>query len=213
MPSRTKSPSAEDNVRQIEIYHRAAQIFHEKGFDATSMSDIAEAVNLTKAGLYYYIDSKEDLLFAIMEYAMSMLQEQVIDPAKGTADPEERLSLILQNHARLVMGNNKTITILTDEMAGLNPKHHKLIISRKRDYFDLVRSTLEELIALKKIKPLNTTVMAYSIFGMLLWLPRWYNPQGNLTCDDVILNLKSLLYGGIGETPAALEFALRNGHA
>lgn len=203
MPARAKSPSAEDNVRQIEIYHKAAQIFHEKGFDATSMSDIADAVNLTKAGLYYYIDSKEDLLFAIMEYAMGMLQEQVVDPAKGSADPEERLALILQNHARLVMGDNKTITILTDEMAGLNPKHHKLIISRKRDYFDIVRNTLEELIALKKIKPLNTTVMAYSIFGMLLWLPRWYDPQGSLSCEDVIHNLKALLYNGISECPAS----------
>ncbi|MCA9099109.1 MAG: helix-turn-helix transcriptional regulator, partial [Planctomycetaceae bacterium] len=78
-----------DKDRLVEIYLTAAQIFHQQGFDATSMSDIAEGVNLTKAGLYYYISSKEELLNAIMDYAMTLLQDRVVTPSTNIEDPQE----------------------------------------------------------------------------------------------------------------------------
>ena len=131
--------------RTIDIYTKAAEIFHEQGFDATSMSNIAAAVDLTKAGLYYYIESKEDLLFAIMNYAMERLETMVIEPSREIADPEQRLRSIITRHGRLLTEGNKAITILTDEIEGLKPKHRKQILDRKRVYFEFVRGTLDAL--------------------------------------------------------------------
>lgn len=188
-----------DRDRVVEIYLKAAQIFHQQGFDATSMSDIAEGVNLTKAGLYYYISSKEELLYAIMDYAMTLLQDRVVTPSSNIEDPQERLEFCIEEHARLVMGDAKVLSILTDEMAGLSQEHQKQIRERKRVYFDLIRETLETLIAQGKLGERDTTVAAFSIFGAIMWLPRWYNPNGSKSDEHIITELKrSILHGVLG---------------
>jgi TetR/AcrR family transcriptional regulator, cholesterol catabolism regulator len=183
--------------RTIDIYTKAAQIFHEQGFDATSMSNIAAAVDLTKAGLYYYIESKEDLLFAIMNYAMERLETMVIEPSREIADPEQRLRSIIERHGRLLTEGNKAITILTDEIEGLKPKHRKQILDRKRVYFDFVRGTLDALRAEKKLRDVNTTVATFGLFGTLLWLPRWFRAEGRLTSEDVIGQIATIALSGL----------------
>ncbi|MFO0426909.1 MAG: TetR/AcrR family transcriptional regulator, partial [Planctomyces sp.] len=161
--------SSDDRGRSLEIIHAAAHLFHENGFHATSMNDIAKAMNLTKPGLYHYVKSKEELLYSIIDHAMNMLQDAVINPAKLTQDPGERLELIIEQHARLVL-SNKVLVILADEMAGLSPEHHELVIQHKRDFFRLLRGTLDELVESGRIRSINSTVVAFAIFGALLWL-------------------------------------------
>lgn len=195
--SSVMSPKVVEEDRTVEIYLKAAQIFQKKGFDATSMSDLADAVQLTKAGLYYYIKSKEELLFAIMDYGMDCLEEEVIEPARAEPDPETRLRLIIDGHARNLTKGIPAIAILTDEMAGLSPKHRKRILERKRVYFDLVRGTLDALKSGGKLQEVDTTVATFSLFGMLLWLPRWYEPEGRLARDEVIGQLVKIATGAL----------------
>ena len=93
----TNSPfklSASDETNRLaEIYRAAASLICEKGYDATSMNDIAEAVGLTKAGIYHHIEGKKDLLFRIMNFGMDELDENVIIPARAIADAESRLQV------------------------------------------------------------------------------------------------------------------------
>ena len=72
-----------DGERAGAIYRTAARMIHEQGFDATSMSQIADAVQLTKPGLYYYVKGKKELLFAIMGFAMDFLESEVVRPAEA----------------------------------------------------------------------------------------------------------------------------------
>lgn len=197
MKPNKKPALAADSDRTVDIYTKAAEIFHEQGFDATSMSTIAAAVDLTKAGLYYYIESKEDLLYAIMNYAMERLETQVIEPSRAIADPTERLRSIVTRHGRLLTEGNKAITILTDEIEGLKPKHRRQILDRKRVYFDFVRGTLDELQRAGRLRDVNTTVATFSLFGTLLWLPRWFRPGGRLTSEQVIQAITDIAMGGL----------------
>jgi AcrR family transcriptional regulator len=188
---------AEEPARTEEIYVKAAEIFHDKGFDATSMNDLAEAFQLTKAGLYYYIKSKEELLFAIMSFGMDCLERHVLSPARAEPDAEKRLRLILKTHARLLTEGSKAIPILSDEVAGLSAKHRRRILARKRGYFDLVRATLENLKTEGKLRGVDTTVATFSLFGMLLWLPRWYRSRGRLSSSEVIEEFLKMALGGL----------------
>ncbi len=197
MKTSKKPTLAAECDRTIDIYTKAAEIFHQQGFDATSMSTIAAAVDLTKAGLYYYIESKEDLLFAIMNYAMEQLETMVIEPSRTLTDPQQRLASIITRHGRLLTEGNKSITILTDEIEGLKPKHRKQILDRKRVYFDFVRDTLEALAAEGKLRDVNTTVATFSLFGTLLWLPRWFRPGGRLSSEQVIAQITNIATGGL----------------
>ena len=206
MKTPKKTAVASDSDRTIDIYTKAAEIFHEHGFDATSMSNIAAAVDLTKAGLYYYIESKEDLLYAIMNYAMERLETMVIEPSRGVTDPTERLKSIISRHGRLLTEGNKAITILTDEIEGLKPKHRKQILDRKRVYFDFVRGTLDALKAEGKLRNVNPTVATFSLFGTLLWLPRWFRPEGRLTSEEVIEEITNIAAGGLlNGSPGAIH--------
>ncbi|MEM8997548.1 MAG: helix-turn-helix domain-containing protein, partial [Acidobacteriota bacterium] len=103
-----------DDERAGRIYRTAAQMIYEKGFAATSMNEIAEAVELTKPGLYYYVKGKKELLFAIMGFAMDLLDVEVVAPAQEESDPEARLREIIRRHARLLTHEAGAVAILID---------------------------------------------------------------------------------------------------
>ncbi|SVB10786.1 uncharacterized protein METZ01_LOCUS163640, partial [marine metagenome] len=76
-PSRQKTSRRE--TRTTQIYEAAARVFCEHGFGQSSMSDVAAAVDMTKAGIYHHIASKDELLFGIMSYGMDIFEERVLD--------------------------------------------------------------------------------------------------------------------------------------
>ena len=188
--------------RTAEIYCKAAQIFHEQGYDATSMNDLAKALDITKAGLYYYIESKEDLLFRIINFGLDWLDKEVIVPAKQLLDAEERLRFIIQSHGGELIKGVHAIPILTDETSSLSPKLRKQVEKRKRVYFDLVRKTLMDLKQQGKLQDVDVTVATFSLFGMLLWLPRWYKRGGYLSANQTLDQVTKLYFGGLLLPPA-----------
>ncbi|MDZ4852464.1 MAG: TetR/AcrR family transcriptional regulator [Pirellulaceae bacterium] len=202
MKSPTIPGKAEVQDRTEEIYCKAAQIFHDRGYDATSMSDLAEAMEITKAGLYYYIESKEDLLFRIISFGLDWLEKEVVEPAKVLNDAEDRLKFIIQRHGGELIKGVQAIPILTDESSSLPPKLRKQIDKRKRLYFDLTRGALDDLKRQGKLRDVDTTVATFSLFGMLLWLPRWFNRDGSLSADETLDQLTNLYFGGVLMTPS-----------
>jgi len=195
------SASAEPD-RLTDIYRAAAQIICEKGYDATSMNDIAEAVGITKAGIYHHISGKRDLLFGIMNYGMDELDEQVIVPARAVDDAERRLRTIITNHVQLITSRstpdgNNAVTIIVDEVAGLTPAQRRKIDERKRAYVDLVRETLKQLDKEGKLRDVDHTTASFSLLGMILWLSRWYKPDGRLTPQQISAEVTKIALGGL----------------
>ena len=198
----SQSNNSTEPGRLNEIYRVAAQIICEKGYDATSMSDIAEAVGITKAGIYHHIPGKKDLLFRIMNFGLNSLDEQVIIPARAISDAEQRLRAIITSHVELItsrstpQGNNP-VTIVVDEVAGLTPAHRRQIDQRKRAYVDLIRETLRQMKDEGKLSDVDVTVAAFSLLGMILWLSRWYSPDGRLTPEQIAEEITRVALGGL----------------
>ena len=172
--------------RADHIYRVAAEIMCQKGFEATSMNDIADAVGLTKAGIYHYIRGKEDLLFEIMSYGMDMVDEDVMAPAEKVSDPEERLRTIVERHAKRILEVGGAVTILLEEMSALTPAHRRTIRGRKRAYYELIRRTLEQLAAAGKLRNVDLTVATFSLLGMINWMSRWYRGDGRLSPQQIV---------------------------
>ena len=190
-------PSAKLNARRAEICRTAAQIFRERGFDATSVSDIARALGMTKAGLYHYFTSKEALLFEIMSFGLDRVRDEVVVPVRAVHDPETRLRQIVIRHARITTRARGAVAQLVDETRALPPAARKKIEQRMRVYFDLIRDTLGELKAAGRLRDIDPTVAAFSMLGMILWLPRWFRQGGRITHDRVAAEIADLALSGL----------------
>ena len=189
--------------RADHIYRVAAEIMCEKGYEATSMNDIADAVGLTKAGIYHYISGKENLLFEIMSYAMDMVDQDVMHPAQEIVDAEERLHTIVERHAKRILEVGGAVTILLEEMYALTPAHRRVIRARKRAYFDMLRQTLDELAAEGKLRDINPAIATFSLFGMINWISRWYKRDGKLSPQEILRDFHQVAANAVLRTDAA----------
>ncbi len=183
--------------RAQEIYLLAAQLFVEKGVESTSLSDIANALNITKAGLYYYFESKQELVYRIVELGLDNVKNEVLDPAREIEDAEERLKFIVFNHARLAAEGNHAVIIVSHEMNSLSFTQREVIVKRRREYFDFVRDTLVEIQSSAKLNDIDMTTATFTLFGMILWLSRWYRPNGKLSVEKVCQDVCDMALRGI----------------
>jgi len=202
--------ASDEPDRLVEIYRAAAQIICNKGYDATSMNDIAEAVGITKSGLYHHVSGKRNLLFSIMNFGLDSLEEQVIIPAREIPDAEQRLREIITNHVHLITSRstaegNNPVSIVVDEVAGLTLPQRRKIDARKRAYVDLIRDALTQLKASGKLRELDVTAATFSLLGMILWLSRWYSPAGRLTPEQVSEEVTKIALSGLLRPEAQSE--------
>ncbi len=201
MSSFHKPPTVSDDQRAVDIYRKAAEILHTRGFNATSMGDIAEQVDLTKGGLYYYIKGKEALLFAIMNFAMDLIEKEVMAPAEEVKDPRDRLALIVAGHIRLVLRDPCTMALLVNEDESLSGEHRPKINARKRTFVTFLRTTVEAVLAenpkSNEAAVPDSAVITFSLLGMIHWTIRWYNPEGKLDSEEIIGQMTRLALRGL----------------
>src|SRR5262244_2700012 len=132
---RAKKTEANGQFTRNRVYEVAAEVFHRKGYDNTSMSDVAEAAGLTKAGLYHHVSSKESLLFTVLDSGLDFTESYVLKPLEGISDPLERLKTMIELHLRLVLEErNLEVTGLLHECKSLSSTDRARINRRKKEY-------------------------------------------------------------------------------
>lgn len=196
MPAQ-RQPDLAHTARRAEICRTAAQVIRDRGFEATSVNDIARALGITKAGLYHYISGKDALLLEILTFGMDQIDAEVVVPVRQVEDPEERLRQIIIRHARIVTRAQGAVTHLGNEVRGLPAAMRKKVERRHRVYFDLIRDTLNELHLQGRLNDVDQTVAAFSILSAILWLPRWFRPGGALNAEQVSVEIAKIALGGL----------------
>ena len=206
MRSSQKPPTVADDRRTQTIYRQAAEVIYKQGFDATSMGDIADAVDLTKGGLYYYIKGKQSLLYAIMTEALKELEAQVVEPAARETDPERRLAALVSGHVRLVMHDTAIMTILATERDALDAEHRAKLAERRDDYPGMLRDCIERILARQRPAPnIDPAVAAHSLLGMIHWVVRWHRNESRMSEDELVAQLTNLALYGIIPLPAQTD--------
>jgi TetR/AcrR family transcriptional regulator, cholesterol catabolism regulator len=186
-----------------EILRTAARLFQQRGYDATSMNDVAAALKLSKGGLYHHFQSKDEILFEIMDHAMQITEERVVNPVRSIADPEERLRALIRLHIEVVLSpRDREITVMLHENHPLPPSLRKRINSRKKDYIHFLENLMAEVQA-KARKPgaakgkVGARAAAFALLGMINWIYQWYKPEGDLQAQNLIPQFTDLIFGGI----------------
>jgi TetR/AcrR family transcriptional regulator, cholesterol catabolism regulator len=192
-----------DSKHQLrEICSVAARVFYEKGYDGASMQDIADAVGLTKAGLYHHVGSKDRLLFEIMNYGMDILDETVVSKVRSIAQPRERLRKIIAGHIDLIVRTrNLEITVILHENRSLKGPLRTRINARKLEYIRLLETTIAEVQAAASSPPvISPRLAAFALLGMINWLYQWYKLDGPVKEDELVeAYTRFFLRGFLGE--------------
>ena len=164
----------------------AAALFWEKGFAATTTREIAAALGIQQASLYYHMASKEDLLYQIF---VSSLQQFLTDvpPAVQPAEcPLERIRMLIHTHvATLLRYQKRNVTMLT-ELRSLSPRHRTEVVALREKYTDFVRSTLQQGQAAGVIRSdISPALLCLALLNLLNWSARWFRPDRAPAADQL----------------------------
>lgn len=188
--------------RHRTVLETAARLICEKGYEAASVQDIADACGLTKAGLYYYIRSKEELLLEIMSYGMDIFEERVLLQVLNISDPVERLKACMEKNIFLVTeGWSKEVTIILHEHETLTGAARTEINARKKRYVHFLEASFEEAVREGRIRKVEPRVAAFSFLGMVLWIYKWFRPDGKIPSEQLAREMQDLFFGSLEIVP------------
>ena len=182
-----------------EILRTAGRLFQQRGYDATSMNDVAAALKLSKGGLYHHFQSKDEILYEIMNHAMDITQERVIDVVKQISDPERRLRALIRLHIEVVLSPvDREITVMLHENHPLPPTLRKKINARKKDYIHFLENLIAEVQRSRHAKgSVSPRAAAFALLGMLNWIYQWYKPEGELQVQNLVPQFTEFVFGGL----------------
>ncbi|PYX10600.1 MAG: TetR/AcrR family transcriptional regulator [Acidobacteria bacterium] len=181
-----------------EILRTAARLFQQRGYHATSMNDVASALKLSKGGLYHHFQSKDEILFNLMDHAMNITQERVINGVRDIADPEERLRMLIRRHIEVVLSvRDREITVMLHENHPLPPSLRRRINARKKDYVHFVENLIAEVQRARHSSgSVSPRAAAFALLGMINWIYQWYRPEGALQQEHLVRQYTEIFFAG-----------------
>jgi len=178
------------------VLQAAAQIFNEKGFQSTNLDEVAERLNVTKPTLYYYVRSKDEILFECVKIGLTMLQESIQEVGAQGGTALDKLKAAMRRYAEIVTMDFGQCVIRVGEDP--LPLESQLKLRRIKAVIDAeFRQLIEQGIAEGTIKPCDPKIAAFTIAGALSWIARWYRPSGPLKPDEIADQCIALLLTGL----------------
>ena len=166
--------------REKEILEAATELFHARGYANTSVEDVASAVGILKGSLYHYIDSKEDLLYRIVEQVHESAQS-IMSEVEGRRDlsPIGRLDAYVQAQILFNARNLRRISVYYQDRARLSPGRYAEIRHWRRNQERFVVALIEEAQAVGEVPTdTDTRLAANCVFAVVIWMYTWYKPGG-----------------------------------
>jgi TetR/AcrR family transcriptional regulator, cholesterol catabolism regulator len=193
-------PETRFDRRLSEILAHATDVFDEKGYEGASMRDLSRASGMSLAGLYYYFESKEKLLYLIQRHTFTTILERLRRRLDGVIDPEARIRVFILNHLEYFLANQKAMKVLSHEDEVLKNGHGTEIATLKREY---VRTCVELLEELKRAKSLefSSRTAALSLFGMMNWIYTWYKPRADGNAEELAQEMGDIFLRGVCSEP------------
>lgn len=171
--------------RKLNIIKVAARLFSEKGYHEATLEDIARNLKYTKGSIYYYINSKQELLFQCHELAMDMLLGRMEEIMAGDLPLEEKLKEGIKAHIELAVGEMSLVTVALGQEFELQEEYRQVIVEKRDRYEKYFRSLIEEGVEKGIFRPLPSKVAVFIIMGAINWIPRWFSEKGSMSKSEI----------------------------
>jgi AcrR family transcriptional regulator len=189
--------------RHREILEAAAHVFHRKGYESTSIQDIADAVGILKGSLYYYIDSKEDLLYAILQDVHEDALRNIERTKAIEGDPLQKIRAFVMLHIGFNAENLVKMGVFFQDFRSLGEERRAVIVEERDQYDQFLRTLIQEGqeqgVVCADIDP---KLAGLAILGMTNWIYHWYQPSGERTAPELAQAYADIVVAGLACDPA-----------
>jgi AcrR family transcriptional regulator len=181
--SRARNGGTSSSTR-IDILKAAAKAFRKLGYHGATVEEIAAALHMKKGNLYYYFRNKEEILFACHQYSLDRLMLLLDDVEQSGVQADEKLRRLVAAFVHTILDELHGTALLLD-LEALTPAHLKAVIARRDRFERGVRQVLEDGIAEGHFGAGDPKLLAFAMFGAVNWIPRWFNPEGAATSQQI----------------------------
>lgn len=178
--------------------HEAAILFGRSGFDASSLNDLATEAGISKAGVYHYFKTKQEVYDAIIIETLGGLFEHVSRAVESVTDPQEKLLAFMTAHAEFFERNYwafRCMLVSFTGMAAPLPRHEAVVL--RESYEHLLRAIIANGIQQGSFRNVDPACAGRAILSMLNWMARWFQPGGAKTAPEVAREYGDLLFHGL----------------
>jgi len=180
-----------------KILEAAARIFSQKGFHATSMQDIANAVNLQKASLYHHVSSKQEILLALSNMALDMVTEKVGEASNLSLPPDERLRIAIRIYLQTLAERRGLSAIFVFEHRFLEPELRARHIPRRDRFEHLWRGLIQQGVDDGIFTCQDVALATRALLGVMSWTITWYRSDGTLSATEIADQFTELILNGL----------------
>ena len=196
------SPSSDGEITKYDkklarILVVATQVFADEGYDRASIRLVADRAGISVAGLYYYVSSKEELLFLIQYHAFDELILTFKEQSQELADPVARLHLLIRSHLERFLNNMAELVICSREIDRLVGDFRQKIEDKHREYFGLALNLFRELAHQHEQTRVDPRTAALAMFGSINWVHIWYRPETGPSAEQLADDLIRLYLKGV----------------
>src|SRR5271168_4519391 len=170
------APATRYDRRLAEILTHATEVFYKKGYEVSSMRDLSRESGMSLAGLYYYFESKERLLFLIQKHTFTTIVQRLKGRLEGVSDPEQQIRIFILNHLEYFLANPANMKVLSHEAEALKNGFASEVAAIKRQYYRICVGLLDELKSDWGLQ-FSTRIAVLSLFGMMNWIYTWHNSR------------------------------------
>src|ERR1700732_1633132 len=190
------SPATRYDRRLAEILAHATEVFCKKGYEGASMRDLSRETGMSLAGLYYYFESKERLLYLIQKHTFTTIVERLKTRPEGVSDAEERVRIFILNHLEYFLANQAAMKVLSHEAEALKNGFASEVAAIKRAYYRICVGLLDDLKADRGLQ-FSTRIAVLSLFGMMNWIYTWHNPRVDADAASIAREMGDVFLRGI----------------
>ena len=196
VPVEPRRVAAEEPNRRAEIVRAAGRLFHEKGYSATTIRDIAGAVGMRSGSPFYHFKTKNDMLRAVVLEGLGAINEAVARAANSGKPPRARFEAMLRAHLGQLLGGDGRdfATALLHESRHLDPEVRAELVAFKDRYEAMWQKALQDLKRAGLIAD-DSQVARLFLLGALNWTVQWYRPDGSKSIEQIARQLASFVLG------------------
>lgn len=196
--ARRGANGSESGGRREEVIERAAALFDERGYYATSMEDIAEAVGVRKPTLYHYFGSKDEILFWIHEEFIDLLIARQERRADTAMTPEQLVLEIMGDILELMETHRGHVRVFFEHHRELPADEHEAIAAKRARYEEAVAQVIQRGIDDGSFRPVDVKLATLALFGICNWAYQWYRSSGPLRPRELAYLFWDIFLNGVG---------------